>query len=169
MCPFQFQALLAHLNLPMAYHGIQCRSNFHTSLHVVTLAILPDVTVQITVLFIHSLFYDSVSAREQVYSINQLEKARKTRIPQVKQLLSRPQFELQARKFNDSAKSLGDHFFLDTELCRLVLRTAASERTLALSYRRKQVPVGTYFLSIALYIFQKAKPSLFTPRRHIGE
>jgi len=26
--------------------------------------------VQITVLFIHSLFYDSVSAREQVYSIN---------------------------------------------------------------------------------------------------
>ena len=68
MCPFQFQALLAHLNLPMAYHGIQCRSNFHISLYVVTLAILPDVTVQITVLFIHSLFYDSVSAREHTVS-----------------------------------------------------------------------------------------------------
>jgi hypothetical protein len=70
MCPFQFQALLAYLNPPTAYHGIQCRWNFHIPLYVVTLAILPDVTVNITVLFIHGLLYDSVSAREQVYSIN---------------------------------------------------------------------------------------------------
>jgi hypothetical protein len=56
----------------MAYHGIEYRSNFYLSPYVVTLANLPDVTVKITALFIHGLFYDSVSAREQVNSINYL-------------------------------------------------------------------------------------------------
>ena len=63
MWPFQLQALLAYLDLPTAYHRIQYRSNFYISLYAVTIAILSDVTTKSNVL---CLFYDSVSARQEV-------------------------------------------------------------------------------------------------------